>query len=58
MFKQALAEVTNRDWALLIWSAIALIAALLSKPTRQALPGLLKLLFWSRVGVALLLMCG
>jgi hypothetical protein len=57
MLKQALAELTNRDWALLIWSTIALVAALTFKPSRQALPGLLKLVFWSRIAVALLLMC-
>lgn len=47
-------ELTNRDIALLIWLGVALIGALIYRPTREGLGAVLKLLLFSRLGIGLL----
>jgi hypothetical protein len=46
----------NREWALVFWVLVLAIFVMAYRPTRSQLPSLLKQLFWSPIGVALLAM--
>jgi hypothetical protein len=53
---QVLGILDNREWALVFWVLVLAIFVVAYRPTRSLLPSLLKQLFWSSLGVALLAM--
>src|SRR5215831_11475812 len=55
MVGNVISQLSNREIALLIWLAISIAWLVIYTPTRRALGPVLKLLFFSRVTIVLLL---
>ena len=53
---RVLVTLNSREWALVFWLLVLAIFIVAYRPTRTQLPSLLKQLFWSPIGVALLAM--
>jgi hypothetical protein len=53
---RVLVTLNNREWALVFWVLVLAIFVVAYRPTRSQLPSLLRQLFWSSIGIALLAM--